>query len=227
MRYYPINLDLKGRPVLVVGGGGVAEGKAEQLVEAGAQVRVVSPTLTARLQELVGRGVIGHRRGAFAESDLDGVKLVISATDDQEVNEAVARAAATREVLCNVVDQPALCDFITPALVTRGDLQISISSGGGSPSLVQRVKREVAALIGEEYGALLELAAELREAAKQRVPDFERRRTLLHAFVESEAIELLREGRRVDAQRIARDLLAAAEDRPETSTQHPEMRVAG
>jgi len=227
MRYYPINLDLKGRPVLVVGGGGVAEGKAEQLVEAGAQVRVVSPTLTAGLQELVGRGVIGHRRGAFAESDLDGVKLVISATDDQEVNEAVARAAAARELLCNVVDQPALCDFITPALVTRGDLQISISSGGGSPSLVQRVKREVAALIGEEYGELLELAAELREAAKQRVPDFERRRTLLHAFVESEAIELLREGRRADAQRLARDLLAAAEDRPETSTQHPEMRVAG
>jgi len=211
MRYYPIYLDLKERAVLVVGGGVVAEGKTEQLIEAGARVRIVSPALTERLSAWVERGVIRHRLGIFNEDDLVGVTLVISATDDQAVNEAVARSAAKRGLLCNVVDQPALCSFITPALVTRGDLQISISTGGGSPALAQRVKREVAALIGGEYGELLELAAELRAEAKQRVRDFERRRALLHAFVESEAIELLRAGRRAEAQRIARELLAAAE----------------
>jgi siroheme synthase-like protein len=210
MKYYPIYLDLEDRTVLVVGGGAVAEGKVAQLAEAGARVRLVSPTLTARLSELAGRGMIEHRRGRFVESDLDGVSLVISATESQEVNEAVAQAAAARHLLCNVVDQPALCNFITPALVTRGRLQISISTGGGSPALAQRVKREVAALIGDEYGELLELAAELRREVGRRVPDFEQRRAVLHAFIESEALELIRAGRRASAQRLAEDLLAEA-----------------
>jgi siroheme synthase-like protein len=211
MRYYPIYLDLKDRAVLVVGGGLVAEGKAAQLVEAGARVRVVSPTLTARLGELAERGVIAHRYGVFDPRDLDGVALVISATDSPAVNEAVTRAAAERGLLYNTVDQPALCNFITPALIARGELQISVSSGGDSPSLVQRVKREVAALIGEEYGELLELAAAMRAEAKRRVPDFEQRRAVLHAFVESEALTLLKAGRRAEARRIADELLAAAD----------------
>jgi siroheme synthase-like protein len=211
MRYYPVNLDLRDRCVLIVGGGAVAEGKATQLVAAGAHVRIVSPTLTVGLSELVDQGVIAYRADLFAESDLDGVALVISATDDQEVNETVAMAAARRGLLCNVVDQPALCNFITPALVVRGDLQISISTGGGSPALAQRVKREVAERIGEEYGELLELAAEMRAEARRRTPDFEQRRALLHAFVESAALDLLRAGRRAEAQRLARELLAAAE----------------
>lgn len=211
MKYYPIYLDLKDRAVLVVGGGAIAESKAEQLIEAGARVRVVSPELTGRLREWAQKGVIAHRLGTFDESDLGGVVLVISATDSQTVNQKVAHAAARRGLLCNVVDQPALCSFITPALITRGDLQISVSSGGGSPSLVQRVKREVAALVGEEYGALLELAAEMRAEAKRRVPDFEQRRALLHAFVESEALDLLRAGQPEEARRIARELLKTTE----------------
>jgi siroheme synthase-like protein len=106
-----------------------------------------------------------------------------------------------------VVDQPDLCNFITPALVTRGGLQISVSTGGGSPTLTQRVKREVAALIGEEYGLLLELAAEMRAEAKQRVPDFERRKDALRAFVESDALDLIRTGRGDEARDLARRFL--------------------
>jgi siroheme synthase-like protein len=214
MKYYPIHLDLKDRAVLVVGGGEIAEGKTEQLIAAGACVRVVSPELTERLREWARQGVIAHRMAVFDESDLQGVILVISATGSQTVNQAVAQASARRGLLYNVVDQPSLCSFITPALVTRGQLQISISSGGGSPALAQRVKREVAALIGEEYSALLELAAEMRTEAKRRVPDFEKRRALLHAFVESEALELLRAGRRDEARRIAAKLLEAAAVEP-------------
>jgi siroheme synthase-like protein len=211
MRYYPIYLDLNNRDVLVVGGGAIAEAKTQQLVEAGARVHLVSPTLTPRLAELVERGVVTYRAGRFSSLDLTGVSLVISATDDQQVNEEVAQLAASRNLLCNVVDQPALCNFITPALVTRGELQISVSTGGGSPSLTQRVKREIGEVIGEEYGELLELAAEMRAEAKRRIPDFERRRRVLHAFVESEAIELLRQGRRDEARSIARTLLDEAE----------------
>lgn len=207
MRYYPIHLDLRGRDVLVVGGGVIAEGKAQQLISAGARVTVVSPTLTARLSELVNQGVIDYRCGSFIENDLNGVTLVISATDDQAVNEAVARAAAWRRIWCNVVDQPSLCSFITPALVTRGELQISVSTSGGSPSVAQRVKREIAELIGEEYGELLELAAALRARARKQLSDFAQRRDLLHSFVESEALDLLRAGRRDEAEQIAFELL--------------------
>ncbi|MGH9767172.1 MAG: precorrin-2 dehydrogenase/sirohydrochlorin ferrochelatase family protein [Blastocatellia bacterium] len=211
MRYYPIYLDLKGRDVSVVGGGAIAEGKALQLVEAGARVTVVSPALTEELGRLVESGEITHRNGYFVEEDLSGEVLVISATDDRKVNETVANAAAARGLLYNVVDQPDLCNFITPALVSRGDLQISVSTGGGSPTLTQRVKREVAALIGEEYGVLLEIAAEMRAEAKDRIGDFERRKNVLRAFVESEAIELIRAGRTDEARRLARRFLREIE----------------
>jgi siroheme synthase-like protein len=203
MRYYPIHLDLQGRPVLMVGGGVIAEGKTEQLLAARAQVHIVSPTLTARLSELVAQGALTWRAGEFHPDDLTGVFLVFSATAEQSVNEAVAQAAAERHLLCNVVDQPALCNFITPALVTRGALQISISTAGGSPSVAQLVKRHIAATIGEEYGELLELAAQLRAELKARGVGYTERRDLLIEFVESEALTLLRAGRRAEAEQLA------------------------
>lgn len=213
MRYYPIYLDLKGRKALVVGGGAIAEGKALQLVAAGARVTVVSPELTEALRASVERGEINHRDGHFIEEDLYGVVLVISATNDRKVNEEVANASAARGLLCNVVDQPDLCNFITPALVTRGELQISVSTGGGSPTLTQRVKREVAALIGEEYGVLLEIAAEMRAEAKGRIADFERRKEVLRAFVESDALDLIRAGKLEEARDLARNSIKLADEK--------------
>jgi len=213
MRYYPIHLDLQERPVLLVGGGVIAEGKAEQLIAAGARVRVVSPTLTARLAEWYAQGSIVWREGRFIESDLAGVVLVISATDDQAVNEAVARAASARGLLYNVVDQPALCSFITPALVTRGELQISISSSGGSPTVTQHVKRRIAETIGEEYGELLRLTSQLRTSLRVRGVGYAERRDLLNAFVESDVLALLRAGRIAEAEQLAQDVLARATGR--------------
>jgi siroheme synthase-like protein len=211
MRYYPIYLDLKGRDVLVVGGGVIAEGKALQLIEAGARVTVVSPELTETLRAAADRKEITYLNGSFIEENLNGMFLVIGATGDRKVNEKIAKAAGERRLLCNVVDQPDLCNFITPALVTRGALQISVSTGGGSPTLTQRVKREIAAAIGEEYGALLELAAEMRAEAKERIPDFERRKETLRAFVESGALDLIRAGRPDEARALARRFLQDAE----------------
>ena len=208
MRYYPIQLDLQGRPVLMVGGGPIAEGKTLQLLDAGARVHIVSPTLTAPLAELVAQGALTWRAAEFNPGDLADIFLVFSATADQAVNEAVACAAAERQLLCNVVDQPALCNFITPALVTRGALQISISTAGGSPSIAQLVKRRIAATIGEEYGALLELTAQLRTELKRRGIGYAERRDLLNEFVESEALACLRDGRAAEAEQLAQRLLA-------------------
>jgi siroheme synthase-like protein len=208
MRFYPVFLDLQNRPVLVVGGGSIAEGKAEQLLAAGAQVTLVSPTLTPRLQALRAQAVFVHHPREFIESDLDGIALVISATDNQPVNEAVAHAARQRNLLYNIVDQAPWCNFITPALVTRGDLQIAISTGGGSPSVAQLVKRQISELIGEEYEELLALATWLRNELKARGIDYTARRDLMNEFLSAELIELLREGNRAEAERRAYQVLA-------------------
>ena len=209
MRYYPIYLDLQARPVLVVGGGAIAEGKAEQLLSAGAKVTVVSPTLTERLRELSERGEIVYSPREYEESDLDGVALVISATDNQPVNEAVALAARARNLLYNIVDQAPLCNFITPALVTRGELQITISTGGGSPSVAQLVKRQIGELIGEEYDELLKLATWLRNELKARGVNYNQRRDLMNEFLSLELVELLRDGNRAEAERLAHQVLVA------------------
>ncbi len=207
MRYYPICLDLQNRPVLVVGGGIIAEGKALQLVEANANVHLVSPTLTETLRQKVEQGIITYRQGEFTETDLDGKALIVSATNVEAVNEAVARAANARGLLCNVVDQPTLCNFITPTIVARGDLQIAISSSGKSPTVAQRVKREISALIGKEYEAFLEITAELRAKARQALPTYEARREFLKSFVESEALDLVRGERLEDAKALGNKML--------------------
>lgn len=208
MRYYPICLDLQNRPVLVVGGGIIAEGKALQLVEARANVHLVSPTLTAALREKVDEGIITYRRGEFAATDLEGKALVISATNLPAVNESVAQAAQARGMLCNVVDQPALCNFITPSLLTRGDLQIAISSSGKSPTVAQRVKREISEIIGPEYETLLAVTAELRAEVKQTFSDFNSRRDFLKLFVESEALDLIRAGKIEEARELGQQMLS-------------------
>jgi precorrin-2 dehydrogenase / sirohydrochlorin ferrochelatase len=207
MRYYPICLDLQNRPVLVVGGGVIAEGKALQLLEAQASIHLVSPTLTEILRQKVEQEIISYRAGEFTNSDLDGKVLVISATNIQAVNETVAQAANVRGMLCNVVDQPALCNFITPTIVTRGDLQIAISSSGKSPTVALRVKREISELIGEEYQTLLEITANLRAEFRQVTPDYNTRRDFLKSFVDSEALDLIRQGKIEEAKLLANKML--------------------
>ena len=208
MRYYPIYLDLAHRPALVVGGGVIAEGKAEQLIAAGAHLTIVSPTLTERLQALWQQDIFTYAQREFNVNDLTGVALVISATDNQAVNEAVAAAAQARNLLYNIVDQVPLCNFITPALVTRGELQITISTGGGSPSMAQLVKRQISELIGAEYEELLELAKWLRNELKARGVSYHDRRDLMNEFLSLELVALLRDGNHAEADRRALQVLA-------------------
>ncbi len=207
MRYYPICLDLQNRPVLIVGGGIIAEGKALQILAAEARIHIVSPTLTETLRQNVAAGIITYRQGEFTETDLADKVLVISATNIQAVNEAVVQAAQTRGVLCNVVDQPALCDFITPTIITRGDLQIAISSSGKSPTVALRVKREIRELIGEEYQTLLEITADLRAQFRQVTPDYNTRRDFLKSFVDSAALDFIRAGNPDEAKALAQRML--------------------
>jgi len=187
---YPVSLNLDGAACLVVGGGTVALRKIESLLEAGARVTVISPKMLPEIESLEG---IERIKREFRVADLDGRFLVISATDDTSVNEAVAHAAKERRMLVNVVDVPELCNFYVNSLVRRGDLAISISTGGASPALAKRIRKELQECYGEEYAVFLDLMREYRPRIIERVPDAQARQKVFVELVNSGAERLIKE----------------------------------
>lgn len=164
--YFPAFLDLRGRPCLVVGGGAVGERKVRDLLASQARVTLVSPAVTPGLIELVERGQIAHRPRRFLRSDLRGMRVVIATTGVPAVDEAIAAQARRRGVLVNVADRPALCDFIFPSVLRRGELQIAVSTGGRSPALAREIRRRLEGLFGPEYAELVERAGNERRGAR-------------------------------------------------------------
>jgi len=198
MSYYAAFLDLTDRPCLVVGGDSIAADKAEGLLQAGAQVTVLAAAPCAELRRLP---VQLLRRG-YRPGDLRGFWLAI----DCEATRGLAEEAARERVLLNTVDQPAACDFIAPALVRRGPLQIAVSTSGESPFLAAAVKNMIDRLLGSEWGAFTALMGELRrELRRQGAP----RQAQLDAFrrlLASNARELLARGDHAGAQEIVASL---------------------
>jgi siroheme synthase-like protein len=192
--YYPIYLQLKDQPCVVVGGGKIAEGKVAGLLAAGAKVNIVSPDLTAQLQALARRQEITHLARPYQPGDLAGAFLVVCATDEAEVNHQVWQEASTRGQLVNVVDDTPYCNFIAPAILRNGDLTIAISTAGKAPALAVRLKERLQRELGPEYGRFLEIAGQLREPLAQRFPDFETRKALWYELVDSGALDLLARG---------------------------------
>jgi precorrin-2 dehydrogenase / sirohydrochlorin ferrochelatase len=167
-RYYAAFLDLRGRLCLVVGGGSIAERKVTGLLEAGARVRVVSPTLTIDLEKLACARTIEHRGRRFRRVDTRGCTLVVAATGVAEIDDAVAAAARGARALVNVVDRPASCDFILPSVLRRGELQIAVSTGGRSPALAREIRRRLESEIGEDYAALVTRVGDARARLRRR-----------------------------------------------------------
>ncbi len=163
MALLPIFVEVQSRPVLVVGGGEVAQRKVEALVEAGARVTVISPRLTPRLAQLAARGTIRHLARRYQPGDLTGFTLVYGATDDPGVHRQLAVEARSRGAMLNLADQPHLCDFIVPAVVRRGELVVAISTGGSSPALASRLRRQFETILGPEYELLLAIMQEARK----------------------------------------------------------------
>ncbi|MDO8589056.1 MAG: bifunctional precorrin-2 dehydrogenase/sirohydrochlorin ferrochelatase [Armatimonadota bacterium] len=194
MLYYPINLDIRGRKCLVVGGGEVAERKVGVLHACEASVRVVSPRSTERLRELARQGRIELIARGFAAEDLSGAVLVIAATDDAAVNEQIYRLAEEAGILVNVVDSPDMCNFIVPATVTRGNLQISVSTGGKSPALAKRIRRELESQYGYEYEEFVEILGEMRDKVKAKYTNQKDREAAFNRLVESDVLQLLTAG---------------------------------
>lgn len=187
---YPVSLNLDGAACLVVGGGTVALRKIEALLEAGARVTVVSPKMLPEVEALES---IERIKREFRVDDLDGRFLVISATDDTSVNEEVARSARERRLLVNVVDVPELCNFYVNSLVRRGDLAISISTGGASPALAKKIRKELEERYGNEYAIFLALMREYRPSIIKQIPDPRARQKVFEALVSSGVERVIKE----------------------------------
>jgi len=200
MKYYPMYLDLRERPCVVIGGGRVAERKALSLLEAGADVTVVSPSLTPKLRELAASGKVLHLQKAFEEKDLAGAFLVIAATDSLEVNSAAGRLCRKQHILVNVAAPPEEGCFIVPSVVERGDLLIAVSTGGVSPALSHRIRRELEEKYGPEYELFLHRMAAVRKRLLEEVKDEDVRKGALQAIVDSDVMELLKQGKTQEAE---------------------------
>lgn len=168
MAYYPIFLELSGRPCLVVGGGRVALGKVTGLLTAGARVQVVSPALDAKLHELLERGEIAYSGREYEERDLDGIELVFVATDATAVNARVAADCRKRHLWVNAADDPANCDFILPSIVRKGAITLAASTSGSSPALARRLREELEAYLTDDLVSLADLVTEVRRALRER-----------------------------------------------------------
>src|SRR5215471_18792363 len=189
MSLFPMFVKLEGRSCLVVGAGKVGESKIRSLLVSRAKVHVVAPRATATVTAWDRAGVLRWVPREFHPSDLDGVFLAVAATSTTAVNDEVYREAQTRRVLCNVVDVPDRCDFYYPAVVHRGDLQIAISTGGQSPALAQRLRRELEYQFGPEYAGWVRELGKVREFLFEQNLDPEHRRRVLHELVKKLDLE--------------------------------------
>jgi uroporphyrin-III C-methyltransferase / precorrin-2 dehydrogenase / sirohydrochlorin ferrochelatase len=183
MPLFPVFVKLEGRRVLLVGAGPVGEGKVSGLLAAGAAVTVVAPRATPAISELATSGRLQWHQRTFRPDDLDDVALVVAAVP-KDVASAIHREARTRGVLCNSVDDVDNCDFYYPAVVTRGDLQIAISTGGHSPALAQRLRIQLEHQFGPEYAEWIRQLGQTRRELFAAEMDAEDRKRQLHALAE-------------------------------------------
>ena len=188
-RLFPMFVKLAGRRVLVVGAGAVAEAKIRSLLDTGARIRVVALQAKQAVHEWANAGAIALEERAFVPADLDDVFLVVAATSLRGLHEFIFAEAQRRQILCNVVDVPELCDFFYPAIVRRGDLQIAISTSGQSPLLAQRIRKRLEQQFGPEYEAwVAELGKIRREVLDSDLP-LERKRELLRSLAGQEGFD--------------------------------------
>lgn len=203
--YYPIFIDIEERDVLIVGGGNVCARKAETMMRYGARVTIVSPEFTEEIEQWAAEGKLAIERKRYEESDLDGATLVIASTDETSVNEQVAADCRRRRIPVNVVDVTPLCEFIVPAILESGSIQIAVSTAGKSPALARTLKEDLQRFVGPEYAEVNDVLGTLREGAKSVLPTDVDRKRFFDGILARGILEMLRTGRRREAYEAIRD----------------------
>ncbi len=196
MRYYPINLDIKNRKCLIVGGGAVGTRKVDTLLECGARVTVVSPEPTPRLTRLASEAAITLKKRSYRSDDITGMFLVIGATDDESLNRKVSKDAERAHILCNIADRPEVCNFILPSIVRRGDLVITVSTSGKSPALAKHLRQQLEAQFGPEYADFLLLMGAIRKKLLSQAHEPEAHKGLFHKLIDSHILNLMHAGKK-------------------------------
>lgn len=193
MKTYPICLiALENKRSVVVGGGRIALRKTQGLIEAGASVTLISPEVEPELRKLAESDSIVWLPRKYIEGDLGNAFLVIAATNDPDVNHEIWEEAAKEECLINVVDDPKHSNFILPAVVKRGEIQVSISTGGSSPALARRLREDLEKIINPEYQQLAEILSELRPELIARTKPGNPRLQIALALVDLPLLEMIR-----------------------------------
>jgi precorrin-2 dehydrogenase / sirohydrochlorin ferrochelatase len=192
MRYYPVNLDIRNRKCLVVGGGDVGTRKVMTLLDCGAKVVVVSPDVNEKIEELSNKGLIKLQRRGFKPTDLDKMFLVIGATDNPELNRHIHNEAEGLGMLCNIADRPEVCNFILPAIVNRGDLIIAISTSGKSPAFAKKMRKDLEKKFGTEYAEFLTLMGGIRNKLLSEDHEPEAHKHVFENLIKRDLIALIK-----------------------------------
>jgi precorrin-2 dehydrogenase/sirohydrochlorin ferrochelatase len=195
MRYYPVNLDIRGRPCLVVGGGLVGARKVGILKKCGARVTVVSKAMVPALEKLAENEEIVLKQRPYRSEDVAGNFLVIGATDDESLNRKIHADAEKEHILCNIADRPQICNFTLPAIVQRGDFVLAISTAGKSPAFAKHVRRLLEAQFGPEYGELLNLMGAVRKKLLAEAHEPEAHKPLFEQLIAGGLLNLMKENR--------------------------------
>jgi precorrin-2 dehydrogenase/sirohydrochlorin ferrochelatase len=205
--YYPVFLEMKDRRCVVIGGGAVAERRVEGLVAVGANVTVISPAITERLRNMLTQGAIRHVAREYRTADRAGYDLVFVATDNSEINAAVANEARSLQIWVNSADDPDHCDFILPAVIRRGDLAVAVSTGGVSPAATRAIREELDEYFTPDYGRFVQIAGEVRRELREK--SFSPRADAWNRALRGDFRRLIKEGRAVQAKEVLLETLGA------------------
>lgn len=204
-KYYPAQINIKNKNCVVVGGGKVAWRKVCSLKNAGAKVVVVSPVFCPEMEKEEGIELVKQK---YDERFLNEAVIVIASTDNEAVNEKVYHDAARKGILVNVVDKPDYCSFIVPSSIVRGDLCITISTGGASPAFARNIRLQLEEQFGNEYGEFIELLSEMRSKVLDEVPDEKIRREILQRIAELDMFGLFKETGVNEARKKMLDIIS-------------------
>jgi precorrin-2 dehydrogenase/sirohydrochlorin ferrochelatase len=192
MNYFPLLMNIDYKKVVIVGGGHVARQKAEALLPTKAQVTVISPEVTGKLQHYINEGLVTWKEKAFEPADLDDAALIFAVTNDEEVNNAVEEAAQHWQLLSRA-DAKGRVDFINPAVVRRGDLVLAVSTSGASPGLTRQVKAELAEQYGEYYAQYVSFLKEARQRILKKYTG-DPKKQLVAELLDSQVLEWMEQG---------------------------------
>lgn len=213
LAYFPLFLKTRDdQPVLLIGGGAIASAKAEALISTGMKVDIVTRDVSNALNTLAKTYGLKITRRDYAADVLDGYRIVVAATNDDELNAGIAADCRARDILVNVVDAPQLCDFIFPALIRRGDLQIAVSTSGAAPVLARMVKQTIERVIPPGYERLASFLSARKDTLREVLPKLQPRRLFLEDVVQGPIAEELLEGNEARAADMFDAALARADN---------------